>query len=404
MNIPFHIAKRYLFSKKSTNAINLISGISVVAIAIGAAALLLILTVFNGFEGLISGFFNSFNPPIKVYPAAGKYIDEEAFPWPTLDEMPEIDVYSKTLEALVLFEFNDIQEVGYMKGVDENFTKVTSIDSTIRKGNFIVDDGTRDFTVLGSGLANKLNISVRQSTVPMSVYSPSRSTGFPPKPYTSKFIFPAGTFSVQGEEDYKYAFSSLPFLQSLSGNRNEISYIEIKPNQGVNVQDFKSNLKKALGENYIVKDLHEQDASFLRIMAIEKWLSYAIACFTLLLIAFNMVGALWMIVLDKRKDLSILKAMGMRKNQLERIFLYEGILVSFLGFAIGIIIGLIVYYLQINYGIVPIPPGAIIDAYPAELHYFDIVIVFVTVMVIGLMASILPAKRAGMVDTNIRET
>lgn len=404
MKLPILIATRYLFGKKSTNAINIITGISVLGISIGTAALLLILSVFNGFEDLISGFFNSFNPEIKIYPKEGKKIDEESFPWKTLDSIKGIEAYSKTLEELVLFEYDGIQEVGYLKGVDENFSTVNAIDSTIRRGKFYLDDGKRDFAVLGAGLAGKLNVSIRQSTVPIRIFAPSRKKSIlPGKSYKSLHIFPIGTFAVQSEEDYKYAFSSLGFLRGLLDDKKKLSFVEIKTKESVSIKELKQELQATLGERYVIRDKWDQDASFLRIMAIEKWMSYAIACLTLLLIAFNMVGSLWMIVLDKRKDLSILKAMGMLKKEIERIFIWEGVLIAFVGFVLGISLGLFLYYLQKEYGLVPIPEGAIIDAYPAELRIPDIFIVFITVMFIGFLASLLPAKRAGLVETHFRE-
>lgn len=405
MKLPILIAIRYLFGKKSTNAINIITGISVLGISIGTAALLLILSVFNGFEDLISGFFNSFNPEIKIYPLEGKKIDEDVFPWATLDSLDGIDTYSKTLEELVLFEYDGIQEVGYLKGVDEQFSSVNKIDSTIRRGKFYLDDGKRDFAVLGAGLAGKLNVSIRQSTVPIRIFAPSRKKSIiPGKSYKSLLIFPIGTFAVQSEEDYKYAFSSLAFLRGLLDDKKKLSFVEIKTNEDVSIKTLKEQLQTRLGDHYIIRDKWEQDASFLRVMAIEKWMSYAIACLTLLLIAFNMVGSLWMIVLDKRKDLSILKTMGMLKKEIQRIFIWEGILIAFVGFVLGISLGLLLYYLQKVYGLVPIPEGAIIDAYPAELRIPDIFVVLVTVMLIGFLASLLPAKRAGLVETHFRES
>lgn len=404
MNLPLHIARRYLFAKKSTNVINVITGISVLGITIGTAALILILTVFNGLENLISGFFNSFNPPLKVSPVEGKSFYVDSVDISALMSLEEIQAISQTLEELVLYEYDGIQEVGYLKGVDEQFTTVNSIDSIIRKGSFTLRSEDADFGVFGAGMANKLNLNLRKTLTPVRVFAPARQTGFlGSQPYKSQFLYTAGTFSVQSEEDNKYAFSTLPFLQSLIGKKGQIGYLEISINSEANVGTAKTKIKAILGEGFTVKDQYEQDASFLRVMKIEKWLSYAIACFTLLLIAFNMVGALWMIVLEKQKDLSILRSMGMTTRGIERIFILEGLLICAIGFVVGSLLALFIYFLQVQYGLVPIPPGSIIDTYPVLMKPFDFVIVLITVMTIGFLASILPAKRAGKIGAFYRE-
>ena len=396
MKLPLLIARRYLFGKKSTNVINVITGISVLGITIGTAALIIILSVFNGLEELISGMFNSFNPPLKVSPIEGKSFHEDSINLADIISLDEVLAVSKTLEELVLYEYDGIQEVGYMKGVDNQFQTVNQIDSVIRKGSFRLIDGDADNAVFGVGLANKLNISLRKSIYPIRVFAPARgNTMMGAKPYNSQFIYPSGTFSLQSEEDNKYSIASLGFLRSLLGDRNKVGNLEIALKEGANSSDTKKKISKIIGNKYTIKNQFEQDASFLRVMQIEKWLSYAIACFTLLLIAFNMVGALWMIVLEKKKDLSILSSLGMTKSQVGNIFLLEGILIAFIGFVTGSILALIIYYLKVTIGLVPIPPGSIIDTYPVKIKGIDFLYVFITVMSIGFLASILPAKRAG---------
>ena len=404
INFPFHIALRYLFGKKSTNVINIITGISVLGITIGTAALILILTVFNGLEELISGLFNSFNPPIKISLIEGKTFQEDAISLEAILAIDGVSGVSKSLEDLVLYEYDGIQEVGYMKGVDEHFNKVNAIDSVIRKGSFILENEESDFAVFGVGLANKLNVSVRRNLYPIRVFAPAKKSGLmSTSPYKSQFIYAGGTFSVQDEQDNKYAFSSLPFLQSLLGKRGKISALEVGITEDADVKNIKKELRKIVGDGYNIKDQYEQDASFLRVMQIEKWLSYALACFTLLLIAFNMVGALWMIVIEKKKDMSILKSLGMTKNRIEKIFIAEGILICLIGFVFGAILSIFIYQLQIRIGLVPIPPGSIIDTYPVLMKATDFILVFITVMVIGYLASILPARRAGRIPSFLRE-
>lgn len=404
MRLSFLIALRYLLGKKSTNAINIITGISIVGITIGTAVLFLILCVFNGFESLIGGFFNAANPEIKIYPASGKTIDSNAFPWTFLDQLDGIEGYSKTLEELVLFEHDGIQEVGFLKGVDSNFVRVNAVNKSMRSGHFVLDDGQRDFAVLGYGLSNKLNLNMYRNLVPFKIYAPQKKQSIiPGKPYKSMLVYPSGTFALQSEQDHNLAFTSLAFVQNLFGDTNKLSFVELKVKETNTISNVKAALVEKLADDYVVKDQREQDSSTMRVLEIEKWMSYAIACFTLLLIAFNMVGALWMIVLEKQKDIAILKAMGMAKNDVQRIFIYEGVLIALIGFVLGMIIGLILYYLQTEYGLVPIPEGAIIDAYPAQARWIDVVVVFFTVLIIGFVASLLPAKRAGQIQSTLRE-
>lgn len=404
MKLSIQIARRYLFAKKSTNVINVITGISVMGITIGTAALILILSVFNGLEDLISGFFNSFNPPLKITAVEGKTFHEDSINLAEIASLDEVKAMSKTLEELVLFEYEGIQEVGYLKGVDDSFQEVNEIDSVIRKGAFVLENGDVDQGVFGVGMVNKLNVSIRKSLYPVRVFAPTRkSSMMGAKPFKSQFLYVAGSFSVQSEEDNKYAISSLNFLRSLLGSKKKVGAVEISVHQDVDITKVKNKIKDIVGPSFLVRDQYEQDASFIRIMKIEKWMSYAIACFTLLLIAFNMIGALWMIVMEKKKDLSILRSMGMTKKEIEKIFLIEGVLIALIGFIIGAILAIIIYYLQITYGLVPIPPGSIIDTYPVKMVFMDFIIVFVTVIVIGFLASVLPAKRAGKIPAFLRE-
>lgn len=405
MNLALRIARRYLIAKKSTNVINFITGISVLGITIGTAAIILILSVFNGLEGLISGMFNSFNPTLKITAVEGKSFEEKALDWTQIRDMDGIAHVSKTLEELVLFEHEKVQEHGFLKGVDSLFRKVNTVDKIVRSGQFKLVDEASDYGVFGVGLARKLDIQIRNNYLPVKVYALSRSQGFMSNtPYKSQRLYPSGNFSVQDEEDNKYVFCDLNFLQALTNKRGRVSAVEISLNDNADVKTIKNQLKDICGDSFLVRDQYEQDATFIRVMKIEKWLSYAIACFTLLLIAFNMVGALWMIVLEKRPDLSILKSMGMTTANIQSIFIYVGMLITLIGFVLGSIIAVILYYLQITIGLVPIPPGSIIDTYPVEMKATDFVIVFFTVMSIGLLASILPAKRAGETASFLRET
>lgn len=404
MNLSFDIARRYLFGKKSTNAINVISWISVSGVAIGTAALILILSVFNGFEGLISGLFNAYNPDLIITPQQGKDFKEDPALLKQLLEIPGILEISRTVEEIVLFQYDDVQEVGVIKGVDKNFQSVTDIDSTIRKGVFILEANDRDYAVAGIGIASKLGVNLDEGFTPIVAYIPRLNANSPlAKKYNSLSMYPAGTFSVQTEQDFENIITNLSFVQKLREDDTTIGAYELALDEKVSEDEIRSNIRSILGDKFIIKNRFEQDEAFLKLMNIEKWVSYALASFAFVLIAFNLVGCLWMIVLDKKKDISILRSMGFTSANVQKLFIVEGLLICTLGVAIGLSLSFLFYILQINFGIISIPEGFIIDAYPIEMRIGDALLVILTVMGIGLLASIPASIRAKSIHAFVRE-
>ncbi|HHH54207.1 MAG TPA: ABC transporter permease [Bacteroidetes bacterium] len=403
MNLPFKIAKRYLLGKKSINAINIITGISVLGIAIGAMALILILSVFNGFEDLIKSNFNAFNPELKITPKKGKFFEVDSAFIQKLSQIKDIDSYSLVQEEVAYFEYDNSRSVGVIKGVDDNFKKVNNIDTTIIAGEFNLSDKNIVTGVLGSGLANKLGVSVSDQLTPLTIYILKQKSGGGFNTFYKKAeIMPVGKFALQSESDMKYVIIPLELSKYLLDNNESYSAIEIKT-KAQSVKRVEQELKELFGDNYNVKNRMEQDAELMKIMNMEKWISYAIVSLTLLLVAFNMIGSLWMIVLDKRRDISILQSMGADKKTVKKIFYYEGMLISGIGLIIGTLLALIFYYIQKHYGIIGIPQGFVIDAYPIQLRIPDFLIVSVTVFIIGILISILPAYRAGKIPAFLRE-
>lgn len=404
MWFDFQIAKRYLFGSKSVNAINIITAISTLGIAIGTAALILILSVFNGFEELISSLINSFNPDLKVVLVEGKLFslpDEEI---KQIESLEGIIAISRTIEEIALFEYKGSREVGVIKGVDQNFQEVTKIDSTLTHGIYNLGTPGANNIIVGVGLANKLSLNIRDGLNPIAIYMPVKEKKSPfAKDFKTMFAYPAGFFSIQSDNDFQYVIASNGFVNKLLEEENSISYLEIKTDGTIDDEELKKRILDIIGDGFEVKDRYEQDEAFLKIMNIEKWMSFAIVTLTLLLIAFNLVGCLWMIVLDKKQDISTLKAMGATDEKIRNIFICEGLLISSLGLAIGIIISVILFILQKQFGIVSIPEGYIIDAYPIKLIFFDFIIVIITVMIIGFLASILPSLKASKIPSFVRE-
>ncbi|MEL6986274.1 MAG: FtsX-like permease family protein [Bacteroidota bacterium] len=392
-----------MLGKKSTNAINIITWVSMLGVAIGTAALILILTVFNGFEELISNLVNSFNPDIKVIPAKGKTFDPETFPFEKLGSIEGVQAYSKTLEEIALFEYDESQDFGSIKGVDENFVNVSGVDSTLREGIFKLKNKEQALAVVGAGIGNELAINIDDEFNPISVYMPKQTSSTFDKPFRIKLVYPVGTFSIQRDFDYEYVFTSLEFVQSLLNKGNQISAVEIKTNPLMDVRDIRKEVASLLGEQFVVKDRFQQDEAFLKLMNIERWMSYAVTMLTFLIVAFNLIGTIWMIVLDKRKDISILKSMGAQETSIIKVFLNQGILICGLGMAIGFFFSILIYVLHKQFGIIPIPEGFIVDIYPAKLKFTDFLIVSVTVMIIGILASLGPSLNAAKMPAIFKE-
>jgi len=406
MNLPLRIARRYLFAKKSTNAINLITGIAVFGICLGTAALVLILSVFNGFEDLITSMYSNFDPDVKITPMQGKTFEVDSATLQQLRDVDGVAIVSETLEEVAFFEYKDNQDFGTLKGVDENWVLVTRMDSTVREGQFELLQGDRQMAVLGLGMRNKLGVNVEDVFTGIGVYMPKRQeVGMFEQQFRKRTVYPAGTFVIQQEFNNQYVITSLEFARQLLGTRDRSSALEFKlsPASEAQQRNIIEQIQSIMGPEYEVKNRYQQEETFMRLMQMEKWLSYAIVSLMMLLVAFNMVGALWMVVLEKKKDIAILKSMGALDSSIRNIFLNEGFLLCASGVVAGFLLALITYWLQITFGIVRIPGNFVVDAYPVSIRLIDFVIVALTVISIGVLASVPPALRAKRISSIIRE-
>jgi lipoprotein-releasing system permease protein len=403
--LSLQIARRYLFAKRSTNAINIITGISVLGVAIGTAALILVLSVFNGFEDLLSGLFGYFNPEIKVTPAKGKTFSADSLLLTRIRAVPGVLYASETLEEIAFFEYEGSQDFGVLKGVDPFFHRINGIDSTVQEGEYRLEADDRNCAVIGAGVRNKLGVNVLNPIATMTVYMPSQQqSGVLDKPFQSRLLYPIGTFAIQQDFDNQYILSNLAFVRSLlEVPDGTVSSLEIKCAPGTPVKQVKRALSALLGPDFVLKDRYEQNEAFFKVMQLEKWMGYAITTLMLILMAFNTIGALWMIVLDKQKDISILKSMGASDAVVHRIFMLEGLLLTLLGLCIGILVAVVLYIVQKQVGIIRIPEGFLVDAYPIAMRFSDFLPVICTVMGIGLLASLAPARRAVQVPAFLRE-
>jgi lipoprotein-releasing system permease protein len=403
MRLVFSIAKRYLFGIKSATAINVITWLSIVGIAVGTAALILILSVFNGFEKLLVENVGGFHSDLKVLPKNGLYLQPDQKTLNELKSMQEIANISLTLEEVALFEYSSSQEAGFIKGVDENFTKVNAIESVIHTGEYIVEDSAYNYGILGNGMYNKLSVSVADPFNAISVYVPETGGGPLSTPFKVLDLYPKGVFNFGGEQDHQYIITNLSFVRALKNLTNEISSIEIKMKDGGQEKAIRKKISVLFKNEVIVKNRYEMDEAFLKIMNIERWVSFLIAVLTLGIISFNMVGSLWMIVLDKKKDISILKSMGMTSTKIKMIFKSIGLLIGITGFVSGFFIAVVLYVLQKKYDLISVPDGFMITGYPVHMKPGDVILVLFVVLCISLIASLLPANRAGKITAFVRQ-
>ncbi|MCO6462057.1 MAG: ABC transporter permease [Saprospiraceae bacterium] len=404
MEISSKLAVRYIFGKKSTNVINIISAIAVFGIAVGTAALIIVLSVFNGFEDLISGLFQKFNPDLKVTPVQGKTFPLDSTVLLKLKKINGVDKISATLEDLALFDYQNSQTFGKLKGVDSNYAAVTSIADNVVEGVYSVKPDDPPPVVLGAGLAQRLAADIEDKLAYMRVYTPKRVNRSPLEtPFSTRFINPVGVFSIQQEFDQEYAITDLDFARQIFQYTDEVSAYEIKLDSSRNLSHVRNQIANVLGKDFEIKDRFQQDEAFLKLMNIEKWMSYAIVCLTLLLVSFNMIGALWMIVLDKQRDISILKSLGLRDRGVTAVFIRSGMLLCTLGLLVGFILAIVLYILQKEVGLVTIPEGFVVETYPISLRFIDFVTVGVTVLIIGWLSSIPAARKASRIKTSIIE-
>ena len=404
MYLPLHIARKYFFSKRSANAIHIISAIALLGIAVGTTALILVMSVFNGFESLITKMLSNFNPDVKIEILKGKSFIVDESKIKKLEALPNVAFVSVTLEEKALFESNHVQDFGTLKGVDDKFKLVTHIDSSVTDGKYQLRAGSLDMAYVGGGLGNRLAVQPERSSAPIAVYTPKMETeAFSDKPFTRMFLYPAGMFSIQQEVDYEYVIASLDFVREFLNKPGQASSIELRlKNYNPTNNETLKEIKAIMGNEYQVKDRYQQEESFLKLMNIEKWVSFAILSLTLLLVAFNMTGALWMIVIEKKPDIAILKSIGMDDGSVRNVFMFLGMILSTIGFTTGVIIALILYTLQKQIGLVSVPEGFAVSSYPINMVYTDVIAIFIVVSLIGLLASYMPSRRARQTETVYR--
>jgi lipoprotein-releasing system permease protein len=401
MNFPFYIAKRYLFSKKSTNAINIISGISVVGVAVATMALVVTLSVFNGFHDLVATFFTSFDPQLKITPLEGKSAPADDPLLLKVKQLPQVDVATECVEDNALAIYNDKQAMVVVKGVEDNFTELTHItDILYGDGEYSLHAANLEYGILGIRLAVALGTGARFRDY-LKIYAPKREGQLDMAQPTEGFVedsllSPGVIFSVQqAKYDRSYIITSLSFARNLFDKAGQLSSLEISLKAGSNFDAVKKEMRKIVGERYKVEDRYEQQADTFRIMKIEKLIAYFFLTFILMVACFNIIGSLSMLMIDKKDDVVTLRNLGATDKQIVQIFLFEGRMISAAGAVVGILLGLLLCWLQQTYGLVSLGSSSgsfVIDAYPVSVHPTDIILIFITVLAVGFLAVWYPVR------------
>ena len=401
MNCSFYSARRYLFSKKSTHAINVISLISVVGVSVATMALVVVLSGFNGFSDLIASFFTGFDPQLKIEPAKGKAVAADDPILTEIKKLPEIEVATECVEEQALAMYRNKQAMVTIKGVEDNFDSLTNINDILYgDGKFELHAANLQYGILGIRLAQDLGTGVAWRNY-LNIYAPQREGQYDASNPTEAFvedslISPGALFQVkQSKYDKGYIITSIDFARRIFSRQGEITSLELRLKADVDIDEAKARIKKITGNKFTVKDRYEQQADTFNIMHIEKLFAYAFLTFILMVACFNIIGSLSMLIIDKKDDVRTLRYLGATDKQINRIFLFEGRMISVFGAFIGILLGLLLCWLQQTYGLVSLGNRAgnfVVEAYPISVHPWDVILIFFTVIIVGWLAVWYPVR------------
>lgn len=397
MNFPFFVARRYLFSKKSHNAINIISLIAAAGIAISTMAMVCVLSVFNGFGSIVNSMFSAFDPQLKISATQGKVFDYRTLNFERALAIDAIEDVAESLEDNALLRYEDRQVPVLLKGVSEHFNRMANFDQLVIDGKFRLHEDSVDYATIGAGLA--LNLGVRAAFIaPIQILAPKRDVRVnlanPAASLSHASVQIGGVFSLnQPEYDEQMALVPIDLARSLFRYTHEVSSLGIKLKQGASVKDTKNKIQSILGPNFLVENRYEQQAESYNMLQIEKWVTFLILSFILLIAIFNIIAPLFMLIIEKKEDIQNLKTMGASRNVIARIFLFEGWLIAFSGIIIGLALGIALCLLQQHFGLLRLSntPGAfVVDAYPVVLQFWDIAVIFFIVSLLSFLAVLYP--------------
>jgi lipoprotein-releasing system permease protein len=392
LNFPFFIAKRYLVSKKSHNAINIISGISVAGIAIGTTALIIVLSAFNGLSDLVRSLYNSFDPDMEITIKQGKTFDPDNSAFQQIKKIKGIAYYTEVVEGNALLKFNDKQCVATLKGVSGDFKQMSGFDTLVREGKF---DIAGNHIVIGKGIGYVLQTGPNDVITPISIYAPKRgsiSTLNPEEGLNELKVYSAGAFSINDEFDYKYAIMNIDKARELLDYKNEVTSIELGLKKDADPDKIRNEIQTMIGDSYEIKNREQQNALLYKTLKSEKLWTFIILIFILVIATFNVIGSLTMLVIEKKKDIVILHNMGADISLIRKIFLMEGMLITFIGALSGLFLGTFICWLQIKFSLVRFTEGYVVDSYPISFNGSDFVMIITAVLLIGFFASWYPVR------------
>jgi len=402
LNLAFYISKRYLVAKKSHNAINIITAISVGLVAVGTIALISIMSVFNGLETLVGSLSTSINSDLLIEPKTSKYIIREDFPEDEIQNLEAIKYWVPTLGDNVLFKYtpalesNSREYIGHLLGVEENYTLATNIESMMIDGVFLLQNYGKPYCILGNGVAANLQIHLNDFDNSIYCYFPKADAKIGINPMNAIAIgnlLPSGVFSIQQEIDDKLVIAPLNFVQELMNLNGKLTSIQVELSDKSEIDNIQEQIQNIVGESYTVKNKMQQNDVMYNIMRSEKWSSFLILAFILFIATFNLVGALSVLIIDKQADIQILTFMGADKALISKIFLFEGFMVTMSGTIIGLVLGSLLVWLQDTFGIIPMQGSFAVESFPVELLLSDISAVFAVVVTVSLIAVIYPIRR-----------
>ena len=401
MSFPFYIARRYLFSKKSTNAINIISGISIVGVAVATMALVVTLSVFNGFHDLVASFFTQMDPQLKVTPVKGKTAAADDPILLKIRQLPQVEVATECLEDQALVVYGSRQMMVQLKGVDDNFDSLTHVREILEgDGEFCLHAADMYYGIPGLGIAYQMGLGY-QYPQPLKVYAPRRegqlNMANPADGFVEDELYSPGVVFCmkQAKYDSHYVLTSIAFSRQLFDQEGRLSSLELRLKPGSDFEKVKAHMQELVAGRFYVHDRYEQQDDTFRIMKVEKLIAYIFLTFILVIACFNIIGSLSMLIIDKRQDVVTLRNLGASDRQITRIFLFEGRLISAIGAIIGIALGLLLCWLQQTYGLVRLGSSEgnfVVDAYPVSVHPWDIILIFLTVLAVGFLSVWYPVR------------
>lgn len=392
MNFTFFIAKRYLISKKSHNAINIISIIAVTGVCIATMSMIVVLSAFNGLSDLVKSLYNSFSAEIQLSPTSGKTFYSNDPLIEKVKQLENVAFYADVVEAKALVKYKEKQAIATIKGVSTDFVKMNHFDTLIYDGEFSI---ARNNIVMGKGIYYLLQASVNDFTSPINLFAPKRgnTNSIDPQDGLNELkVYPAGTFSINDEFDDNYILTSIENARTLFDYSNEITTLELALKDRSKLEETQQEIEKIVGKTFIVKNKEQQNSMIFKTMRSEKLWTFIILVFILIIATFNVIGSISMLIIEKKKDIEILNSLGADRSTIKKIFLTEGMIISFTGAIIGLMVGITLCWIQIRYSLITFSEGFVVDAYPVKISISDIFLILLAVLLIGFIAAWYPVK------------